>query len=136
MNDAAERRAYLVLVRIFLSYTRRISGEGKRDTTLELAGLASCRQAHKSKRGQSIKTAPSNYATANQLFLAAFILAQRAFCAAAILARPAALILPFLFTGLVLATGAGAPRIADSSFSSLATFSLRLAAWRSCDGVS
>jgi len=35
------QRAYLVLVRLFFSYTRRISVKGKPDTTLELVGLAS-----------------------------------------------------------------------------------------------
>ena len=46
------------------------------------------------------------------LVLAECTLAQRAFCAAEILARPAALILPL--AGAALAVGAGAPSIAAS----------------------
>jgi hypothetical protein len=71
------------------------------------------------------------HALQNHDFLAALILAQRAFCAAAIFARPAALILLFFFVALtveVVAEGAGASRIAFSSFSRRAIFSLRLAA--------
>lgn len=100
--------------------------------TLELAGLASCRINTKAKR-QSMKTA-FNYVGTDQLFFAGLIFVQRAFCAAAILARVAALTLRFFFTGsavVVLATGAGVPRIAVNPFSSLAIFSLRPAALRS-----
>lgn len=60
---------------------------------------------------------------------APLIFAHRAFWAAAILARPAALIL--LFFGALAVTGAGAPRIEASSLFNASIFSLRSAAWRS-----
>lgn len=61
-------------------------------------------------------------------FFAALIFAQRAFCAAAIFALPAALILPFLAGLAALEVGAAPPKIEVSSFSSLAIWSLILAA--------
>jgi hypothetical protein len=37
MNGVAGQGAYLVLLRVFFSYTRRITVEGEPDTTAELA---------------------------------------------------------------------------------------------------
>lgn len=62
--------------------------------------------------------------------LAPLTFAQRALCAAAILARPAALILPFF--GFWIDTGADVPKMEPSSMFNASIFSLRLAAWRSC----
>ena len=56
--------------------------------------------------------------------------AHRALAAALILARAAALILPFF--GAFADTGAGAPRIEASCLCNASIFPLRSIAWRSC----
>jgi hypothetical protein len=69
-----ERRAYSVLLRVlFFSYTRRISGEGKPATTLELAGLASLRLSHTKAKETVNQDCHFNRVIANQLFFAALI---------------------------------------------------------------
>lgn len=69
-------------------------------------------------------------ASESYFFFAALIFAQRAFCAATILARPAALIFPFL-EGLA-AIGVAPPLLPNSlasCFCKAAILSLRLAAF-------
>jgi hypothetical protein len=129
MTGAAGRVTYSILLRIFFSYTRRITGGSKPGTTAELAksGKFSAKQ-----KGSRLRL-PHAMFLKNQAFFAALILAQRAFCAAATLARPAALIPRFFFADL--AAGAGAPRMAASSFSKLAISSLMAAARFSCADV-
>jgi len=68
------------------------------------------------------------------LVFAALTFAQRSLAAAAMRARPAALIPPFL-TGLAGAALVSVPKMAASCFSRPAIFSLRFTACRSCDDV-
>ena len=99
-----------------------------------IAELASFRLSRIKAKGAVNQDCPFNCVTANQLVFAALILAQRALCAAATLARPSALIVRFFFAGLTtgVSTVAGAPRTVASSFSRLAIFSLMSAACLNC----